>query len=204
MGVDTSKYDVLKFWVLGRETVQRQHSLLKKLTLALSGQSTRSEFVSYRRVIAAVRLKSDDKLTLKAFKDIPSSHLEKLLPAGKIKMGRFDRYMIGASVSLSALGILAKFVTVLAKMTVNWMLGFAAITGLLGLRGYIAYKNKRGMYLSTLNGMLYYKNIANNRGLITLVADRAEDESFKEALLAYSLIHSLQISSADLSGTGES
>ena len=147
MGVDTSKYDVLKLWVLGRETVQRQHSLLKKLTLALSGQSTRSEFVSYRRVIAAVRLKSDDKLTLKAFKDIPSSHLEKLLPAGKIKMGRFDRYMIGASVSLSALGILAKFVTVLAKMTVNWMLGFAAITGLLGLRGYIAYKNKRGMYL---------------------------------------------------------
>lgn len=199
VGVDIDKYDVLRFWVLGRETVHHQHNLLNKLRLMLTGQSTRSQFLSYKRVIAAVRLKKNDKLTLKAFKDIPSSELEKLLPAGKIKMGRFDRYMIVASVSLSSLGILAKFITVLAKMTVNWMLGFAAITGLFGLRGFIAYQNKKSKYLSTLNSMLYYKNIANNRGLITLIADRAEDESFKEALLSYSLIHSLQNTDAGMS-----
>ena len=33
-----------------------------------------------------------------------------------------------------------------------------------------------------------FQNIANNRGLITLLVDRAEDESLKEAILTYAFI----------------
>jgi hypothetical protein len=39
-----------------------------------------------------------------------------------------------------------------------------------------------------LSRMLYFKNIANNRSLLTLLVDRAEDETFKEALLTYTFI----------------
>jgi hypothetical protein len=36
--------------------------------------------------------------------------------------------------------------------------------------------------------MLYFKNIANNRGLLTLLVDRAEDELFKKLALTYSFL----------------
>ena len=139
----------------------------------------------------AVRLKQDDKLMLKAFKEIPAEDIEKLLPQGVIKMGRFDRTMMVTSLSLTALGVLAKFVTLLANYYVNWTIGFAALTAVIGARGWFAYKNRQNAYLASLNKMLFFKNIANNRGLITLVVDRAEDESFKEALLTYTFIHSM-------------
>lgn len=186
-----NKYDVLKFWMLGKETIRKHYSLTQRLLMYISRQQKKETIVNFKRVIAAVRLKKDNKLTLKAFKDVPSYDLEKLLPAGQIKMGTFDRYLILTSVTLTGIGLLGKFVTILAKVHVNWTLGFAAITGLLGLNGYLTYKSRKGSYLSKLNTTLYYKNIANNRGLISLVIDRAEDESFKEALLAYSFINSM-------------
>ena len=43
-------------------------------------------------------------------------------------------------------------------------------------------------YLTDVNRTLYYNNIANNRGLLALLVDRAEDELFKEALLAYTFL----------------
>lgn len=156
----------------------------------------------YRRVIAAVRIKTDDSLTLKAFKDIPVSDLEKLLPVGSIRMGKFDRYLIMTSVGLTGLGLTAKLLTVLAKTApVNWPLGFAGVMSLLGVRGYTVYKRRQNSYLSRLNKTLYYKNIANNRGLITLAVDRAQDESFKEVLLTYTFVQYL---SRCQGGDGES
>lgn len=149
---------------------------------------------TYKRVISAVRLANDDKLTLKAFKDISSDDLEKLLPAGRISMGRFDRYVIVSSCILTSAGLLGKLVTVLAKVHANWTLGFAAVTSVIGLQGYLAYKSRQSRYLAALNKMIYYRNIANNRGLITLVVDRAQDESFKEALLTYTLLLSSTVS----------
>ena len=36
--------------------------------------------------------------------------------------------------------------------------------------------------------MLYFKNLANNQGLLASIVSRAEDESFKEALLVYTFL----------------
>lgn len=192
MSVDLSKYSVIKFWVLGKQKAPVQQSIVNKLTRWVLRQPSlnKSETI-YKRVIAAVRLKNSDKLTLKAFKDIASTDLEKVLPVGSIRIGKFDKYMIMTSVSLASLGLLAKFITILAKMTVSWPLLFTGVTGLLGVRGYFAYRGRQNRYLAKLNNTLYYKNIANNRGLITLVMDRAQDESFKEALLTYTFIQAM-------------
>lgn len=184
-------YDVLKYWVLGRETVVQSHSLTQRLSKVIRRQPIKSSEIVYKRVIAAVRLRKNDKLTLKAFKEIRSNDLEKLLPVGHVSIGRFDRLTMTTSVVLASIGILAKTVTVLAKMAVVWPLVFAGTTSLIGLRGYWTYKNKKNAYLAGLNDVLYNNNIANNRGLITLVVDRAQDESFKEALLTYTFLQAL-------------
>ena len=139
----------------------------------------------YKRVVIAVRLKRDDKLTLKAFKDVPVNALEQLMPTGRIRMPDMNRLVMTSSVAMASLGLLAKFVTVLAHTAVEWTTLASLAFALTAARVFTVYKNRRSGYLQQLNRMLYFKNIANNRGLLTLVVDRAEDELFKEAMLTY-------------------
>ena len=139
-------------------------------------------------MVVAVRLKRDDKLILKAFKEIPVSALERLLPDGRIMMSRFDKSVLMTSGGIALTGILAWIVTLLAHVYIPTTVVFAAIPTAIGIQSWTTYKNRRNQYLADLNRMLYYKNIANNRGLLALLVDRAEDEIFKEALLAYSLL----------------
>lgn len=44
------------------------------------------------------------------------------------------------------------------------------------------------MYQIKVTFLPFIQNIANNRGLLTLLVDRAEDETFKEALLSYAFL----------------
>lgn len=142
----------------------------------------------YKRVVVAIRLKRDQKLLLKSFKEIPVSALEMLVPEGKIKIDKLDKGIIAVSLSCALIGVIAKIVTVLATMNVDFTLIGTAVGGLIAARGWNMYKNKRNRYLVDLSRLLYFKNVANNRGLLALLVDRAEDESFKEALLAYSFL----------------
>lgn len=191
MLIEAHNYDVMKFWVLGKQALPTNSSVLSKLRDLLARGARNPPPTVYRRVVAAVRLGKDDKLTLKAFKDIRADELEKVLPVGTIAIGRFDRKLIISSLALGSASLLAQLVTHLAKLNVHWPLGLAGAFGLLSVTGYWKHRSRVNDYLSALNNTLYYNNIANNRGLITLVVDRAQDESFKEALLTYTFIQGL-------------
>ncbi|PIK40080.1 putative transmembrane protein [Apostichopus japonicus] len=142
----------------------------------------------YKRVVVAVRPKGQDKLSLKMFKEVPASALEQLLPDGKIRMSKFDQGLIATSVGVGSLTLLVKAVSSLADIQLKWTLIVAGVTGLAGLRFWNSYKNRRVKYLMQLSRTLYYKNVANNRGLLALLVDRAQDESFKEALIMYTFL----------------
>ncbi|XP_053402767.1 transmembrane protein 143-like [Mercenaria mercenaria] len=142
----------------------------------------------YKRVVIALRFKRDQKLMLKSFKEIPVNALEMMLPDGKIKISKMDKGLIATSVSIAVMGIVAKIVTLLASMNVDWMLILSGVTGLADVQSWTINKNKRNRYLADLSRLLYFKNVANNRGLLALLVDRAEDESFKEALLVYTFL----------------
>ena len=45
---------------------------------------------------------------------------------------------------------------------------------MIGLNSYFAYGNRKNSYLLELSQMHYYKNIANNLALVTLVIDRVQ------------------------------
>ena len=83
-------------------------------------------------------------------------------------------------------GVIAvRSVPTLASYQLNWTWVLLGVAALAGTRAWVGYRNKRNKYLANLAATLYFKTVANNRGVLTLLADRAVDEEFKEAFLAY-------------------
>ena len=119
---------------------------------------------------------------------MPIAGLSKLLPDGRVKMSRLDRILLSSMGSFAALGVVAKIVTILAGIHVDWTMLLSGVTVFGGVAAWTTYKQRHLAYVNDVSRTLYFKNIANNRGLLTLLIDRAEDEIFKEALLVYSLI----------------
>ena len=65
-----------------------------------------------------------------------------------------------------------------------------ALAGLAGVifRQVMSFFNTRNHYMMVLAQNLYFHNLANNRGVLTLLADRAEEEDIKEDLLLYGFL----------------
>ncbi|KAL3858773.1 hypothetical protein ACJMK2_009026 [Sinanodonta woodiana] len=187
VSIDADKYDILRFWALGKETPKEKLPWYQALFWKTFKVVPRSPDY-FKRVVVALRLKKDDKLVLKCFKEIPVNALEKLLPDGRIKINSLDKSLIGISLGIGFISIVTKIVTILAEMNTNWVVILTGATCLTAVQSWTQYKNKRNKYLADLNRLLYYKNIANNQGLLALLVDRAEDESFKEALLVYAFL----------------
>lgn len=177
--MNADKYDVLRFWALGKETPPLHVPLSQKIANMVLRRPSPKPLDYFKRVVVAVRLKKDDKLLLKAFKEVPVNALEQLLPDGRIQMSKIDKGIITVAGTIALTGILAKVVTLLAHMHVDWTLIITGVTAVVGVQGWTAYKNRHLRYVNELARMLYFKNIANNRGLLALLVDRAEDELFK-------------------------
>lgn len=190
--MDKKNYDILRFWALGREVPEQRLPWYQSVPKALFYRATKRNAPPppkyFKRVVVAVRPKGQDKLSLKMFKEVPAGALEHLLPDGKIRMTKFDQGLIATTVGIGALTLLVKAVSVLADVQLKWTLIIASVTGLAAFRFYNSYKNRRVKYLMQLSRTLFYQNVANNRGLLVLLVDRAQDESFKEALIMYTFL----------------
>ena len=202
VSVNPKKYDVLRVWVVGKEFEPSDtgtwYSRIAAGVTHWFKPPIKAE--RYKRVVIAIRAKKQTKLMLKSFKDIRCANLEHLLPEGKIRMTQFDQRILAGTLAVGATGVVIKLVSFLADYKISWTYIAISVAGVVALRAWNMYKNKRNSYLVHLSQTLYFKSIANNRALLTLLADRAEDEVFKVTLLAYSF---LQASSnlQPLSGT---
>lgn len=186
--MDKNNFDILRIWALGKEKPQPSIPWHTKFKFWKRSSPIVDQPSYYKRVVVAIRLKKDQKLMLKVYKEVPTNSLETLIPDGKIMIKNRDKQIIAVSTFLALSSVLAKSVTILAHLNIDWFLSVFIVAGLVGGRTYTVYNNRRNAYLARLNRMLYFKNVANNRGSLTLLVDRAEDESFKEALLTYTLL----------------
>jgi len=207
VSVNPKKYDVLRVWVVGKEFEPSDtgtwYSRIAAGITRWFKQPIKTE--RYKRVVIAIRAKKQTKLMLKSFKDIRCANLEHLLPEGKIRMTQFDQRILAGTLAVGATGVVIKLVSFLADYKISWMYIAISVAGVVALRAWNMYKNKRNSYLVRLSQTLYFKSIANNRALLTLLADRAEDEVFKVTLLAYSFLQAssnLQPLSGGIHGTG--
>ncbi|CAF1311894.1 unnamed protein product [Adineta steineri] len=195
--IDGHDYDVLKFWVMGRERMPLEGKSWWKKLFQKKNQITSRDY--FKRVILAARLKGQDRLYLKAFRDIPLQNLTQLLPVGKIQMGNFEQQLLRTSVLLGTGTAITHLITTMANYHIpGLVIGGSSLTLLLSLWSMRSYYNSKINYLSSTNRSLFYKNIASSKQLLAMIVDRAEDELSKEVLLVYMFILWKQQQKGDL------
>ena len=132
---------------------------------------------------------SSDYIYIKLFKNMPRSDVEMIFPNTKVRFRLFDKLKFGVTAG-SGLGM-GVFGTVgKVAMASNPYTLAAAVAGLGGiaLRQATNFLNQRTRYMVVLAQNLYFHAMADNRGVMTLLADRAAEEDIKEEMLLYSVL----------------
>ena len=172
-------YDVLKFWILGREQMPIEEFSRWKRLFGKSNKITSRDY--FKRVILAIRLKGQDRLYLKAFRDIPLQNLPQLLPVGKLQIGQYEQRLIWFTFLVGTSTVVTDLITTMANFHIPGLLvGGSSLTLLLALWSIRSSYRSKINYLSNMNRVLFYKNIASNKQLLAMIIDRAEDELSKE------------------------
>ena len=120
------------------------------------------------------------------FKDVPHVDLEMHLPeqGTKVKMRMIDKAQI-ASPLVVGLPTLA-FKLLFASLVSPWAIGGVLIAPIsAGINSFFGFQRAKQRHLHHMIRHLYYLTLASNASVIHHLIDSAEEEEFKEALLAY-------------------
>ena len=132
---------------------------------------------------------TSDYIYIKLFKNMPRSDVEMIFPNTKVRFRLFDKLKFGVTagsgVGMGVVGTVGK-----VAMASNPLTLAAAVAGLGGiaLRQATNFLNQRTRYMVVLAQNLYFHAMADNRGVMTLLADRAAEEDLKEEILLYSVL----------------
>ncbi len=150
-----------------------------------------------------------DSTVIKLFQNVPKADLEMLFPNSEIRMRPIDKVVIGASAIVGGAVVLVTklgaSIILLAALFSFWMgmseesveigqkqlLALLLGLGVLGsfvFKEWSKFKNRKIKFMKALADNLYYKNLDNNAGVFHTLVNEAEEEDFKEALLAYSFL----------------
>ena len=143
---------------------------------------------------------------LKLFQNVPRADLEMLFPNTAVRMRLIDKLVIGVPAAISGGIVLTTKLgasLVLVGSLLGFWLGFSnepaelnkttllvLLAGIGALGGYLwkqfnSFKNRKMRFMQALTQSLYFKNLDNNAGVFHRLANDAEEEENKEAVLAY-------------------
>ena len=197
--------DLRRTWkklYFGKERIETP--IYKRLALVLKLKSESRLALEYRKELGIdekaasrrarrKRLRSavamdGDAIYLKLFKDIPRSDLEMLFPTTRVRMNLFDKIKIGITGGggiifglIKVLAALLATTTALTFGTLGILVGFFGMMG----RQVVRVFNLRTKYMVKLSQNLYMHSLDNNAGVFTHLIVVAEEEEWKEAILAY-------------------
>ena len=140
------------------------------------------------------------------FQKITETDLEMLFPNSEVRMKTVDKLIIGIPAAVSGivltatklggtilliasvisfwLGLTKKEVRIEQQHLIALALGLAMLGGFL-FKQINKLKNRKIKFMKVLSDNLYFKNLDNNTGVFHHLVDTAEEEEFKEAILAY-------------------
>jgi hypothetical protein len=146
---------------------------------------------------------------IKLFQNVPKADLEMLFPNSEVRMRPIDKVIIGASavvggavVLITKLGASILLLATLLAFWLGWRsesvvmteqhlisfgLGIGVFVGFI-FKEWSKFKNRKIKFMKALSDNLYFKNLDNNAGVFHTLTDSAEEEDFKEALLAYTFL----------------
>ncbi len=143
---------------------------------------------------------------IKLFQNVPKADLEMLFPNSEVRMKTVDKLIIGVPAAVSGvvltatklggtilliasvisfwLGLTQKEIKIEQQHLIALALGLATLGGFL-FKQINKFKNRKIKFMKALSDNLYFKNLDNNTGVFHHLVDTAEEEEFKEAILAY-------------------
>jgi hypothetical protein len=141
----------------------------------------------------------------KYFRHVARADLEALFPNVRVVMSLSDQLMLGVPAIFGGIPILIKLASTLVilflvagfYLGVNGTLGdndleqaLAALSGLFALGAFLLrqrgnFHRQSLMHQKQLTDNIYYRNINNNSGIFSYLIGEAEEQEWKEALLAY-------------------
>lgn len=164
------------------------------------------------------------EVLIKFFHDIASADLDTLLPDVRVVMNMRDRWVLGLPALFGGIPLLLKLAPTLAvlfllagvqlgytgaveqdhlKQALAVMSGFVAL-GSFGAHQWLKYQRKALRYLVAVKDSIYFRNVNNNGGVFDALIGAAEDQEFKEALLAYRFLLAEPMTKATLDERVES
>lgn len=146
---------------------------------------------------------------VKLFQNVPKADLEMLFPNSEVRMRPIDKVFISASAVVGGVVVLATklgaSLVLLAALLAFWFgwraeavemtqqhfisfaIGVGVFCGFI-FKEWSKFKNRKIRFMKALADNLYCKNLDNNAGVFHTLIDAAEEEDFKEVILAYSFL----------------
>ena len=145
-------------------------------------------------------------IMLKLFQNVPRADLEMLFPNTAVRMRLIDKLIIGVPAVISGSVVFTTKLgasLVLVGSLMGFWLGLSSepaelnktslmvlLAGVVALGGYLwkqynKFNNRKIRFMQALTQSLYFKNLDNNAGVFHRLANDAEEEESKEAVLAY-------------------
>jgi len=141
----------------------------------------------------------------KYFRHIARGDLEALFPNVRVVMSLFDRLALGVPAIVGGVPILLKLASTLTVLflVAGFYLGLngtmhdndtqqalAALSGLFALGAFVLrqwgnFHRQSLIHQKQLTDNIYYRNVNNNSGIFNYIIGEAEEQDWKEALLAY-------------------
>jgi len=197
-GVSSRRAELPTWFGLGTKTVEftNYDRVVLYIRIRDGYQHSKDDFASCR---------AGDTL-LKLFRNVPKADLEMLFPNTRVRMRLLDKLLIGIPALVSG-GIVLSTKLGASLVLLGSLLGYwlgvsnqpaqlnqagimVLLAGLVALGGYLwkqfsNFKNRKLRFMQALTQNLYFKNLDNNAGVFHRLANDAEEEESKEAILAY-------------------
>jgi hypothetical protein len=142
---------------------------------------------------------TSDYVYIKLFKNIPRSDLEMAFPNTNVRFRLFDKIKLGVTAGsgfgVGVVGTVGKLALLSNPYTL--VMTLAGLGGIVA-RQASAFIAQRNRYMVVLARNLYFHSMADNRGVMTLLADRAADEDIKEEMLLYTALANERFNARDL------
>ena len=153
---------------------------------------------AYQRLVVALKFKPgpnmgpfvrSDVVYLRMFKDVPHVDMEMHLPeqGTRVKMRWIDKAQIASPVVMGVPALTMKLLGLSLVSLGNPMLlaplAIAPISA--GVNSFFGFHRAKHKHLSSMIRNLYYLTLANNGSVLTRLVDSAEEEEYKETMLAY-------------------
>ena len=197
---DLKLFEHLRVYVRGATTITRSVRNLKSRF-----RKREIIFDGYRRVVIVLKFRPGSKLKdayvnadvlyLRMFKDVPYVDMEMHLPeqGTRVKMRMMDKAQIASPLMIGIPTFALKLLgaTLLPGAVGLFALPWGSLAAIMAapftasMNSFFGFQRAKQKHLHRMIRHLYYLTLANNGSVINRLIDSAEEEDFKEALLAY-------------------